>query len=66
MNEQEMQDALFYLLSDLVQAKDVFPAELAGIGTVWSFDELGLLPEKGLVLQMKDGREFQIAVKRSR
>ena len=72
MNEQELEQHLCDVLSDF--AADCFsgiPPELSddekGIARVSTFDEAGVLTRNaGLVVRMRDGSEFQIAIVQSR
>ena len=73
MTEEQMQDALYHCFAALVLDADQdefpeeMPSELAGTEMVRTFADAGLLTSnKGVVLRMKDGREFQITVVRSR
>ena len=72
MNEQTMQDALNALIADVMLCIDTGddiepPEELAGVDSIQTFDEAGVLTmNKGLVLRMKDRREFQVTIVQSR
>ena len=67
-----METALNDLFAELILEADCqeypedLPEELAGVEMVRTFEEAGILTDdKGLVLRMKDGSEFQITVVRS-
>ncbi|MCY3024595.1 MAG: hypothetical protein NTW87_36940 [Planctomycetota bacterium] len=73
MNEQEMESVLnetaaaLILAADMNEVPDCCPSEWANVEMVRTFDEAGLLTgNKGIVLTMKDGTEFQISVVQSR
>ena len=73
MNETELQDRLYDLLENLLvrvvgeDLPDELPEELRQIDDVRRFADEGLLTNnKGLVLHMQDGREFQITIVRSK
>jgi hypothetical protein len=73
MDEHEMQTALNDLFAGLILATDCdeypedLPDELSGVEMVQTYDEAGILTQnKGLVLRMKDGAEFQLTLVRSR
>ena len=72
MNEQTMQDALNALIADVMLCIDTGdeiepPGELEGIESVQTFGEAGVLTmNKGLVIRMKDRREFQVTIVQSR
>lgn len=72
MNEQTMQDALNALIADVMlcieTGDDVEPPEeMETIDSVQTFEEAGVLTmNKGLVLRMKDRREFQVTIVQSR
>ena len=72
MDEHQMQTALGHLFAELILEADCqeypedLPEELSGVEMVRTFEEAGILTDdKGLVLRMKDGSEFQITVVRS-
>lgn len=72
MDEREMETALNDLFAELILEADCdeypedLPEELSGLEMVRTFEEAGILTyNKGLVLRMKDGSEFQITVVRS-
>jgi hypothetical protein len=72
VDEREMETALNDLFAELILEADCqeypedLPEELAGVEMVRTFEEAGILTyNKGLVLRMKDGGEFQITVVRS-
>jgi hypothetical protein len=72
VDEREMETALNDLFAELILEADCdeypedLPDELRGVEMVRTFDEAGILTyNKGLVLRMKDGSEFQITVVRS-
>ena len=72
MNEQSMQDALNALSADVmlcINTGDEIepPEELEGVDSIQTFEEAGVLTmNKGLVLRMKDHREFQVTIVQSR
>ena len=72
MNEQTMQDALNALIADVmlcINTGDEIepPEELDGVDSIQTFEEAGVLTmNKGLVLRMKDRREFQVTIVQSR
>jgi len=72
MTEQTMQDALNALIADMMLCIDTGdemepPEEFEGIDSIQSFEEAGILTNnKGLVIRMKDQREFQITIVQSR
>ena len=72
MNEQTMQDALYALIDEMMlcaQTGDEVepPEELEGIESIQTFGEAGVLTmNKGLVIRMKDRREFQVTIVQSR
>ena len=72
MNEQTMQDALNALIADVMLCIDTGddiepPEELEGVDSIQTFEEAGVLTmNKGLVLRMKDRREFQVTIVQSR
>ena len=73
MNEQTMQTVLNAMISDAILAADegdeeiMVPEEAAEIELVSTFEEAGVLTtNKGLVVRMKDRREFQITIVQSR
>jgi hypothetical protein len=73
MNENKMQTALNDLFANLILAADCdeypedLPAELATVEMVQTFEEAGIMTNnKGLVVRMKDAREFQITIVQSR
>ena len=72
MNEQTMQDALNALIADVmlcINSGDEVepPEEMESIESVQTFEEAGVMTmNKGLVIRMKDRREFQIAIVQSR
>ena len=73
MDEHEMQTALNDLFAGLILAADCdeypedLPDELSDVEMVQTYDEAGVLTyNKGLVLRMKDGSEYQITVVKSR
>jgi len=72
MNEQTMQDALNALIADVMLCIDTGddiepPEELEGVDSIQTFEEAGVLTmNKGLVLRMKDHREFQVTIVQSR
>jgi hypothetical protein len=72
MNEQTMQDALNALIAAVmlcINTGDEIepPEELEGVDSIQTFEEAGVLTmNKGLVLRMKDHREFQVTIVQSR
>ena len=72
MNEQTMQDALNALIADVMlcinTGDEIEPSEeLEGVDSIKTFEEAGVLTmNKGLVLRMKDRREFQVTIVQSR
>ena len=72
MNEQTMQDALNALIADVmlcINTGDEIepPEELEAIDSIQTFEEAGVLTmNKGIVLRMKDHREFQVTIVQSR
>ena len=73
MDEHEMQTALNDLFAGLILAADCgeypedLPDELSEVERVQTYDEAGILTNnKGLVLRMKDGAEFQLTLVRCR
>ena len=77
MDEQDMQGHLYDLfaamtMADFTDAQEIaVPCELLdnreGIDWVSTFSESGVLTNNaGIVVRMKDGREFQISIVRSR
>ena len=72
MNEQTMQDALNALIADVmlcINTGDEIepPEDLEGVDSIKTFEEAGVLTmNKGLVLRMKDRREFQVTIVQSR
>ena len=72
MNEETMQDALNALIADVmlcINTGDEIepPGELDGVDSIQTFAEAGVLTmNKGLVLRMKDRREFQVTIVQSR
>ena len=73
MNENKMQTALNDLFANLILAADCdeypedLPGELAKVELVQTFEEAGIMTNnKGLVVRMKDAREFQITIVQSR
>ena len=72
MNEQTMQDALNVLIADVmlcINTGDEIepPEELEAIDSIQTFEEAGVLTmNKGIVLRMKDHREFQVTIVQSR
>ena len=71
MNERQMQNALHNLIENLIDAqrhdKDIeMPDGMGEFGQVHDFAEAGLLASnKGLVITMKDGSEFQVTIVQS-
>ena len=73
MNENKMQTALNDLFANLILAADCdeypedLPGELATVELVQTFEEAGIMTNnKGLVVRMKDGSEFQMTLVQSR
>ena len=73
MDEYEVQTALNDLFASLILAADCgeypedLPDELSEVEMVQTYDEAGILTNnKGLVLRMKDGAEFQLTLVKSR
>ena len=73
MDEHEMQTALNDLFAALILAADCdeypedLPDELSEVEMVQTYDEAGILTNnKGLVLRMKDGTEWQVTLVQSR
>ncbi len=73
MNENKMQTALNDLFANLILAADCdeypedLPAELGTVEMVQTFEEAGIMTNnKGLVVRMKDGSEFQMTLVQSR
>jgi hypothetical protein len=73
MDEHEMQTALNDLFANLILATDCdeypedLPDELSAVEMVQTYDEAGILTNnKGLVLRMKDGTEWQLTIVQSR
>jgi len=64
MNEQEIQD----LLKDaLYSAGESEWVELGAVESIRSFEESGVLTDnKGLVITLTDGSEFQLTIVKSR
>ena len=72
MDEREMETALNDLFAELILEADCqeypedLPEELSGVEMVRTFEEAGILTyNKGLVIRMKSGAEFQLTVVRS-
>ena len=73
MDEHQMQTALNDLFAELILQADCdeydenLPAEFSDIDMVRTYDEAGILTtNRGLVLRMKDGAEFQLTLVKSR
>ena len=72
MTEQTMQDALNILIADMMLCIDTGdniepPEEMESLESVQTFEEAGVLTNnKGLVIRMKDHREFQVTIVQSR
>jgi hypothetical protein len=72
MTEQTMQDALNILIADMMLCIDTGdniepPEEMESLESVQTFEEAGILTNnKGLVIRMKDHREFQVTIVQSR
>ena len=72
MNDETMQDALNNLIADVMLCIDTDdeiepPGDLEGIESVQTFEDAGVLTmNKGLVIRMKDHREFQVTIVQSR
>lgn len=72
MNEENMQDALNALIADVMLCRQTGgeiepPEELDGVDSIQTFEEAGVLTlNKGLVLRMRDRREFQVTIVQSR
>ena len=73
MDEHEMQTALNDLFAGVILAADCdeypedLPDELSGVEMVQTYDEAGILTNnKGLVIRMKTGEEFQLTLVQSR
>ena len=72
MNENEMQTALNDLFANMILAADCdeypedLPRELGSVEMVQTFEEAGVMTNnKGLVVRMKGGREFQLTIVQS-
>lgn len=64
MNEQAIMDALFLLLTEDYEVEDT---ALAEVDLVIDYEAAGVLTRnKGLILRMQDGSEFNITINRSR
>ena len=72
MNEQTMQDALNALIADVMLCIDTGdevdpPEELKDVESIQTFEDAGVLTmNKGLVIRLKDHREFQVTIVQSR
>ena len=73
MDEHEMQTALNDLFAGVILAADCdeypedLPDELSEVERVQTYDEAGILTNnKGLVLRMKDGTEWQLTIVQGR
>ncbi len=73
MDEHEMQTALNDLFANLILAADCdeypddLPDELSDVERVQTYEEAGILTNnKGLVIRMKTGEEFQLTLVQSR
>lgn len=73
MDEHEMETALNDLFAGLILAADCdeypedLPDELSEVERVQTYDEAGILTNnKGLVLRMQDGSEWQLTIVQSR
>jgi len=73
MNEQTMQTTLNALIADAMLTLDLgedlceVPEEIANVESVMTFEEAGILTRnKGLVIRMKDRREFQVTIVQSK
>jgi hypothetical protein len=73
VDEHEIQTALNDLFAGLILAADQdeypedLPDELSEVERVQTYDEAGILTNnKGLVLRMKDGTEWQLTIVQSR
>jgi len=70
MNEEEFANELKDIIdlatdADVMEEIDVEP--VLQVVSIRSFDEAALLTsDKGLVIRLKDGQEFQVTIKRSR
>ena len=70
--DTELQDVLNALLADAIYSTANLveiepPEELGYIHSTETFEEAGVLTmNKGLVLRMKDGSEYQVTIVRSR
>jgi hypothetical protein len=64
MDERTIMDALFLLLTDGYEVEDT---ALAEVDMVVDYEAAGLLTrDKGLILRMQDGSEFQLTINRRR
>ena len=60
MNERTIMDALFLLLTEDYEVEDT---ALAEVDMVVDYETAGLLThDKGLILRMQDGSEFQLTI----
>lgn len=60
MNERTIMDALFLLLTEDYEVEDT---ALAEVDAVVDYEVAGLLTrDKGLILRMQDGSEFQLTI----
>lgn len=60
MNERTIIDVLFLLLTDGYEVEDT---ALAEVDMVVDYETAGLLThDKGLILRMQDGSEFQLTI----
>ena len=74
MNAHELQDLLRDVLEEIMFARDDEDSELAELAenigeieSIASYDDVGMLTtDKGLVIETKDGSEFQISILRTR
>lgn len=66
MTEQELQEMLADMIFERKEADDEYELE-ASFGSVVSFEEAGVMTmNKGLVVRMRDGSEFQLTIVQSR
>ena len=66
MTEQELQEMLADMIFERQEADEEYELE-ESFGSVASFEQAGVMTmNKGLVVRMRDGSEFQLTIVRSR
>lgn len=67
MNEQRFQDAIYIALESIGDSRSDEHWIGTPIASVRSFDDLGVLSDnKGVVVRLEDGSEFQLTIVKSR